>query len=367
MVGYILAYRTTFGGTSMKLFENYPLGDLRLSNHIVMAPLTRSRANAEGIHGQLAVDYYRQRSGAGLIITEATAVSKQGSGYVNIPGIWNDAQVKAWSAVIDAVHKEGGKIFMQLFHTGRVGHSSLYGEQPVSSTTKTPQGQVMAADFSMQEYETPRVLKTEEIPGIVAQFKRGAENAKKAGFDGIEIHAANGYLIDQFLRDGVNERTDNYGGSLENRVRLLKEIVAEAVKVWGPGRVGVRLSPTNPFNSMSDSEPLKTFTGIAKALSEFPIAYIHIIDGGNYEIAKSIRGAFKGTLIINGGLTKESGEKLLKDGIADLACYGSPFISNPDLVERFKNGLTLTPPDSSTFYGGGAKGYTDYPVAKKAA
>jgi N-ethylmaleimide reductase len=266
---------------------------------------------------------------------------------------------------------------MQIFHTGRVGHSSLYGEQPVSSTTKPPQGQVMAADFSMNDYETPRMLRSEEIPGIVAMFKTGAENAKKAGFDGIEIHSANGYLLDQFLRDGVNERTDQYGGSLENRVRLLKEVVTEAVKIWGPGRVGVRFSPTNPFNSMSDSDPMTTFISAAKMLNEFPLAYIHLIEADtsdkqnikaqSYEIARSIRGVFKGTLIINGGLTKESGDKVLEQGIADLVCYGSPFISNPDLVERFKNGLALTPPDSSTFYTPGPKGYTDYPRANKAA
>lgn len=359
------------------LFEAYKMGPLTLSNRIIMAPLTRSRANSEGVHGELAATYYGQRAGAGLLITEATAVSKQGSGYVNIPGIWNDQQVRGWQDVTKTVHGKGGKIFMQLFHTGRVGHSSLYGEQPASSTTKPPQGKVMAADFSMQDYEAPRMLRTNEIPGLIAQFRNGAENAKRAGFDGVEIHAANGYIIDQFLRDGVNERTDEYGGSVENRVRLLKEIVAAAVDVWGPDRVGVRFSPFNPFNSMSDSNALATFTFAAKTLAQFPLAYIHLIEtdtsdkanmeAGSYVVAKEIRKVFKGPLLVNGGLTKESGQALLDQGIADAVVYGSLFISNPDLVERFKENLSLSQPDSSTFYTPGAKGYTDYPAAKKAA
>jgi N-ethylmaleimide reductase len=359
------------------LFKPYHLGDLKLSSSIVMAPLTRSRANAAGVHSDLAATYYRQRAGAGLIITEATAVSKQGSGYVNIPGIWNDEQVKGWQPITQAVHEAGGKIFMQIFHTGRIGHSSLYGEQPVAPTTKAPKGQVMAADFSMVDYEAPRMLRTDEIPGLIQQFVNGAANARKAGFDGIEIHSANGYILDQFLRGGVNERTDQYGGSVENRARLLKEIVEGAVKIWGPGRVGVRFSPLNPFNSMSDPNPMETFTYAAEMLSAFPLAYIHVIEAntsdksniqpGDYAVTKSIRTVFDGTIIVNGGLTKESGEELIELGIADLVCYGAPFISNPDLVERFKNNLPLTAPDSSTFYTPGPKGYTDYPAAKAAA
>ena len=353
-----------------KLLQSYRLGDIGLANRIVMAPLTRSRANSQGVHSELAMIYYRQRAGAGLIITEATAISKQGSGYVNIPGIWNDAQVKAWQDVTYAVHDAGGKIFMQLFHTGRVGHSSLYGEQPVSSTTKAPPGTVMAADFSMQPYEAPRMLGAEEIPGIVAQFRNGAENALRAGFDGIEIHAANGYILDQFLRGGVNERTDDYGGSLENRVRLLKEVVEAAVEVWGPGRVGVRFSPYNGSNGMSDPDPVETFTYAAKEMNEFPLAYIHITEMGAPEPAKitrEIRKVYKGVIIINGGLDKERGEELLQDNTADLVCYGMPFISNPDLVERFRSDLPLAAADKATLYTPGPVGYTDYPVAKEAA
>lgn len=360
-----------------ELFQPYQLGDLQLSNRIVMAPLTRSRANAEGVHGDLAATYYQQRASAGLIITEATAVSRQGSGYVNIPGIWNDEQVKGWQGVTQAVHEAGGKIFMQIFHMGRVGHSSLMGEQPVAPTTKPPQGRVMAADLSMQDYEDPRMLRTEEIPQIVQQFLTAAENAKIAGFDGIEIHSANGYLLDQFLRDGVNSRDDQYGGSVENRVRLLREIVNGAIKIWGAGRVGVRFSPFNPFNSMNDSDPLKTFTHAAEMLNVFPLAYLHIIEAdtsdksdmqsGNYKIAHAVREVFDKPLILNGGLTRNGGERLLEEKTADLVAYGSLFISNPDLVERFINDWPLTKPDSSTFYTPGPKGYIDYPFTDKKA
>ncbi len=353
-----------------KLFESYKLGDITLKNRIAMAPMTRSRASASGVPSDMAPTYYTQRAGAGLLITEATAVSKQGSGYPNIPGIWNDEQVKGWQKITKAVHGVEGKIFLQMFHTGRIGHSSLFGEQPVSSGTKTAEGQVMAADYSMLPYESPRALKTSEIAGIVAQFKTGAENAKKAGFDGIEIHAANGYLIDQFIRDGVNDRTDEYGGSLENRTRLLREIVAATVEVWGPGRVGVRLSPSNAFNSMSDSDPLKTFSYAANMLNEFKLAYLHIIEPFNPAIPfimPALRKVYKGSFIANGGLTKETGEKLLQENEADIVAYGVPFIANPDLVERFKNNIPLAKADPALFYAGGEKGYIDYPEAKKAA
>ncbi len=352
-----------------KLFEARDLGAISLKNRVIMAPMTRSRSDAQGIQSPLAITYYAQRSGAGLIITEATAVSRQGSGYPNIPGIWNDAQVESWKPVVKAVHDAGGKIFMQLFHTGRIGHPSLNDETVAPSAVK-PAGQVMEADYSMNPFPAPRALKLEEIPGIVEQFKTGAAKAKKAGFDGIEIHGANGYLIDQFLRDGSNKRTDQYGGSLENRARLMREIVGAAVDVWGPGRVGVRLSPVSGFNDMADSDPAKTFTTAARMLNEFPLAYLHTTEGqtpGKPWITAEIRKVYKGALIANGGLTKETGEKLLGDGAADFICYGVPFIANPDLVERFQSNLPLAQPDSATFYAGGEKGYIDYPAAKKAA
>lgn len=353
-----------------KLFDAYTLGEFTLNNRIVMAPMTRSRANAEGILGDITARYYEQRSGAGLIVTEATAVAKQGSGYCNIPGIWSDAQTKAWAAIPKAVHAKGGKIFMQLFHTGRIGHSSLYGAQPVSSSAVKPDGQVMATDFSMQAYEMPRALEEAEIPAIVGQFKTGAANAKKAGFDGIEIHAANGYLIDQFLRDGVNKRKDSYGGSAEKRARFLIEIVKATVDVFGPGRVGVRLSPQSGFNSMSDSDPVKTYTVIAKLLNDYPLAYVHMTENFNPSlprVSETVRKIYKGTLIVNGGLTKDTGEKLLEEGQADLICYGIPFIANPDLVQRFRHNQPLAQPDQTLFYQGGEKGYIDYPAMDRKA
>lgn len=359
------------------LFDTVHMGDLELKNRIVMAPLTRSRASAEGVHGDLAKTYYTQRAGAGLIITEATAVSKQGSGYPHIPGIWNDQQVAGWRAITNSVHAHKGKIFLQMFHTGRVGHSSLMGEQPVSSTDTPPEGEVMAADFSMKAYENPRKLKTEEIPGIVQQFVTGAENAKKAGFDGVEIHGANGYLMDQFLRDGVNQRNDEYGGDMIKRMRFLKEIVAGAVKVWGSDKVAVRLSPYNKFNTMSDSNPFAHFSAIAQMLNEFPLAYLHIMEpigkhpfGADNTLPRfsdEARKIFKGRLMINGGLSQKLAEDLLSKNKADLFAFGVPYIANPDLAERMQSNLALNEADPSTFYAGGAKGYIDYPMATEKA
>ena len=355
------------------LFDAYDLYTLKLSNRIIMAPMTRSRAGADHVPTAMMPDYYRQRAGAGLIISEATAVSLQGCGYPNIPGLWNAAQTEAWSKVTAAVHQAGGKIFAQLFHTGRIAHASLIGEQPVSATTTTPQGQVMTADYSMQDYASPRALRAEELPGIVAQFALAATNAKLAGFDGVEIHAANGYLLDQFLRDGVNTRTDEYGGAVANRARLLLEVTQAALAAFEARRIGVRLSPYNGFNSMTDSDPLATFTQTAALLDALPLAYLHMMepygahmfaaDPAKPRVTEQVRQRFKGTLIVNGGLTKEMGEKLLLDKTADLVCYGMPFIANPDLVERFKKNLPLATVDQSTIYGGADKGYTDYPAA----
>jgi N-ethylmaleimide reductase len=357
----------------MKLFEPFMLGTLPLNNHLIMAPLTRSRASADGIHSDIAVTYYTQRASAGLIISEATAVSKQGSGYPHIPGIWNDAQEKAWSKITSAVHQENGKIFIQLFHTGRIGHSSLLAEQPVSASDKTPEGEIMASDFSMKKYETPRALPINEIPTIVAQFKNAAVHAKNAGFDGIEIHGANGYLIDQFLRDGSNSRTDDYGGSIENRARLLTEIITAVIDVWGPQKVGVRLSPHNAFNSMSDSDPVTTFVEVSKILNQFPLAYLHLMEPigehpfaaqkGSVRVTNRIREVYKSILMVNGGINKEIGEEFLQEGKADLICMGVPFIANPDLVTRLKNNLPLAAPKYELFYSGGEKGYIDYPNA----
>lgn len=355
------------------LFDAYDLYGLELSNRINMAPMTRSRASADHVPTSLMADYYRQRAGAGLIISEAIAVSLQGCGYPNIPGLWNTAQIVAWQDVTGAVHRAGGKIFAQLFHTGRIAHSSLTGEQPVSATVVPPQGQVMAADYSMQVYEAPRALRGKELPGIVSQFAEATANAKIAGFDGVEIHAANGYLLDQFLRDGTNDRRDDYGGSVANRARLLLAVTQAALDAFGARRVGVRLSPYNEFNSMTDSDPLATFTQTAALLDKLPLAYLHMMepygapmfaaDTVKPRVTEKLRQYFNGTLMVNGGLTMELGEKLLKDKTADLVCYGMPFIANPDLVERFRRNLPLATVDQSTLYGGTGKGYTDYPAA----
>ncbi len=355
------------------LFDAYDLHDLNLANRIIMAPMTRSRASADHVPTGLMVDYYRQRASAGLIISEATAVALQGCGYPNIPGLWNATQTEAWKKVTAAVHQAGGRIFAQLFHTGRVAHSSLTGAQPVSATTVPPQGQVMAADYSMQSYEAPRALHADELAGIAAQFAQATANAKLAGFDGVEIHAANGYLLDQFLRDGANTRTDEYGGTVANRARLLLEVTQAALAAFGARRVGVRLSPYNAFNSMTDSDPLTTFTQTAALLDKLPLAFLHMMepygahmfaaDAAQPRVTEKLRQNFKGVLMVNGGLTKEMGEKLLLDKTTDLACYGMPFIANPDLVERFRRNLPLAAVDQSTIYGGADKGYTDYPAA----
>lgn len=355
-----------------RLFEPFDLHGLKLANRVVMAPMTRSRASVEGIPHPRAAEYYAQRASAGLIVTEATAVSQQGSGYAHIPGIWTQDQTQSWKQVVDAVHQKGGKIFIQLFHTGRVAHRSLTGEQPVSSTNQPPDGEVMAKDYSMQPYESPRILREDEIPAIVAQFRTATKNAVEAGFDGIEIHAANGYLLDQFLRDGTNLRTDSYGGTAANRARLLREVIEAVLESSSPYRVGVRLSPWSGFNSMRDSNPPETYRQVAEILNKYPLAYIHMVEQNvanapSPNVTAEIRKICKGTMVVNEGLTRGIAENMVDSGKADLACFGKPYISNPDLVERLKNNLPLTEPDFSTFYVGGDKGYIDYPIYSKKA
>ncbi len=347
------------------LFQKFDLNGIKLANRIVMAPMTRSRASVDNIQTDMAATYYSQRATAGLIITEAVAVSKQGAGYMNIPGIWNDNQVEAWKKVTKAVHEKGGKIFIQLFHTGRVAHSSVTGEQPVSSCDKAPEGNVMSSSYKMVEYEQPRELTESEIPAIVAQFRHAAKNAKLSGFDGIEIHAANGYLIDQFLRDGTNQRQDKYGGSIENRMRFAMEVLQASIDEFGDNKVGIRFSPVSSFNSMSDSNPAEHFSKIATALNSLKLAYIHLVesDASSLHISYKMRENFKSVFISNEGITKEVATKLLDENHADLICFGSAFISNPDLVHRLQNNIPLAQPDKRYFYTGGEKGYIDYPTA----
>jgi N-ethylmaleimide reductase len=348
--------------TGINLFTPAWLGDLQIPNRIVMAPMTRSRAGAGNAPTCLAATYYLQRAGAGLIISEATQVSTQGVGYPGTPGIHSYDQIAGWRNVTDAVHSAGGRIFVQLWHVGRISHPSLQpdGLLPVAPSAIRPAGEAMTPD-GMKPFETPRALETGEIPGIVEQFTRAAANARAAGFDGAEIHAANGYLIDQFLRDGTNLRTDQYGGSAENRCRLLLEITTAVAGVFGAGRVGARLSPDGTFNDMHDSDPAGTFGTAVRMLNEIRPAYIHLVEG-QYDCLP-LRRAFKGLYIANGGYDFERGTAALASGAADLVAFGVPFIANPDLPDRFARRLPLAAADPKTFYGGDRRGYTDYPPA----
>lgn len=365
------------------LFEPLKLGDLTLKNRIIMAPLTRMRTQPGNVPYALNAEYYAQRAGAGLIISEATQVSQQGQGYPATPGIHNEEQVKGWKQVTEAVHAKGGKIFLQLWHVGRISHTShqLDGGLPVApSAIAAKDSGTYTADWKPTAIEAPRALETSEIAGIVADFKRGAENAKAAGFDGVEVHGANGYLLDQFLQDGSNKRTDQYGGSIENRARLLLEVVDAAISVWGKDRVGVRLSPYGTFNDMQDSNPQALFTYVLEQLSARGIAYAHVIEprsssaGGSDAVAAEapstsqlFRKSFKGVFLSAGGYTRDNAMEVVAKGEADGIVFGRYYIANPDLAERLQKNLPLNPYDRSTFYGGAEKGYTDYPFYSEAA
>jgi N-ethylmaleimide reductase len=361
---------------NINLLSPYKLGNLELSNRIIMAPLTRARAGVERLPNALMKEYYVQRVSAGLIISEATNISEQGAGWNETPGIHNDEQVRNWRTITDAVRARGGKIFLQLWHTGRASHPDFQpnGNLPVSASAIRPQGEIHT-QMGKKPYVTPRALEIDEIPGIVRDYAQATRRAQEAGFDGVEIHAANGYLIDQFLRDGSNHRNDAYGGSIENRARFLLEVTEAVVDAWSADRVGVRLSPTNPFNDMRDSDPIATFTYAAEALNQFGLAYLHVLEAlpGHFLAAEGdrvspyLRQAFKGTLMVNGGYDRELGNNAIASGEADLVAYGIPFIANPDLPERFAKNASLNEPDPTTFYAPGAKGYTDYPTLKQLA
>lgn len=353
----------------MKLLQSYRLGPLDLSSRVVMAPMTRNRA-PETVPNDLMATYYRQRSSAGLIITEATQVDPLGQGYPNTPGIHSDEQVEAWKAITEAVHEEGGRIFLQLWHVGRISHPSYHdGARPVAPSAIAPEGETMTAKGAMAPFETPRALATDEIPTIIDQYRRGAENARAAGFDGVEVHGANGYLLDQFLQSGTNQRTDRYGGTLENRTRLLLEVTKAVAAVWGADRVGVRLSPGGTFNSMQDDDPQATFGYAAERLSALDLAYLHVVEndlGDGHTASARMRAAYDGTLMVAGGYDRDSGEAALQEGRADLIAYARYFLANPDLPARFALKAALNEWDESTFYGGGAEGYTDYPALDEA-
>jgi N-ethylmaleimide reductase len=352
------------------LFVPFQFGPYKLSNRIVMAPLTRSRAQAGDLPSLLAAQYYRQRSTAGLIITEATQISAQGKGYAFTPGIYNNAQVEGWKSVTAAVHQDGGRIFLQLWHVGRISHPSLQPSHalPVAPSAIKPEGKAFT-EGGFLPFVTPRALETSEIAGIVEQYHAASQYALDAGFDGVEIHAANGYLIDQFLRDSTNHRTDIYGGSLENRTRLLMEVTAAVVSVWPADRVGVRLSPISPANDISDSDPATLFSYVVEQLSKFNLLYLHVIEGATggprsvedgFDL-QLLRKLFNGVYIGNNGYDREMAIAAREHNLVDMVAFGRPFISNPDLVARLKLNATLNKLDVDTLYGGGAKGYIDYP------
>jgi N-ethylmaleimide reductase len=353
---------------STTLFQPLVVGGLRLPSRIVMAPMTRNRADGSDAPHALNAEYYRQRAGAGLVITEASQVSPQGKGYSRTPGIYSEKQVAGWRKVTDAVHEAGGLIFLQLWHVGRISHPALQpnGALPVAPSAIAANGQAYT-DEGLKDFVTPRALETAEIPAVVEQFRRGAENAKAAGFDGVEIHGANGYLVDQFLRDGTNKRTDAYGGPVENRMRFLREVVEAVIGVWGAYRVGVRLSPLGNFNSMSDSDPAKTFGHAAEVLGRYGLAYLHIVEGGDESGEGALDWAelkrrFGGIYMANGGYDRENASAVLASGRADLVSFATPYIANPDLADRFRLGASLAQSDRATHYGGDARGYTDYPA-----
>lgn len=358
--------------SSINLFTPIQLGPYTLPNRIVMAPMTRLRA-IDNIPNSLMATYYAQRATAGLIVSECTAVSPLSLGYINCPGIYTDEQVAGWRLVTDAVHEQGGRIFLQLWHSGRIAHPFLLGgELPVApsaiagvGTLHTPNGKV--------SLETPRALETREIALIVEQFGKGAENALAAGFDGVELHGAFGYLIDQFLQDGSNQRTDEYGGSIENRSRFLLEVVQALTNVWGGNRVGIKLSPSNIFYGMSDSNPKETFGYAINALNSFGLAYLHLMEPNETDLANRevlhpvlphFRPIYQGTLITNGGYDRQTGDGILANNNADLVSFGRLFIANPDLPQRLQLNAQLNTPDPRTFYAPDATGYTDYPFLK---
>lgn len=353
------------------LFSPVRLGPYELSNRIVMAPLTRSRAGAGDVVKPMTAQYYAQRAGTGLIISEASQITPQGKGYAWTPGIYSDEQVAGWKQVTDAVHAKGGRIFIQLWHVGRISHPDLQpgGALPVAPSAVRPDVEAFT-EAGMKPAVTPRALELAELPGIVADYRRAAENAMKAGFDGVEIHAANGYLLDQFLRDGCNQRKDAYGGSVENRVRLVEEVTRAVAEVCGPDKVGIRISPVNTRNDLVDSNPEPVFTHLVDRLNAIGIAYLHIIEGvtgGEREVAggfdlQKLRKRFKGVTMLNNGYTRDLALAARENNTADLVCFGRPFISNPDLVERLKKNAPLNELDAATLYGGDERGYLDYPV-----
>jgi 2,4-dienoyl-CoA reductase-like NADH-dependent reductase (Old Yellow Enzyme family) len=345
------------------LFDPLVVGDWHLPNRIVLAPLTRTRASAGRVPNAMMAEYYRQRSGAGLMLTEATSVTPMGVGYPDTPGVWSDEQVAGWKLVTQAVHEAGGRILLQLWHVGRMSDPSyLNGALPVAPSAIAPAGHPSLLR-PIRPFVTPRALDIDEIPEVVAAYKRGAENAQRAGFDGVEIHGANGYLLDQFLQDSSNHRTDEYGGSIENRARLMLEVTDAVVSVWGARRVGMHLAPRGDAHSMGDSNPAATFGYVAEQLGKRRLAFIAAREAvGPGRLGPELKRKFGGIYIANEGFSLETANEAIASGEADAVAFGKLYIANPDLPKRFALGATLNTPDPSTFYGTGPHGYTDYPA-----
>ena len=356
--------------TDKTLFDTYTLGSLTLANRIVLAPLTRNRAGTGLVPSQFAATYYSQRASAGLLITEATQISAQAQGYQDTPGLYTQAQIDGWRSVTDAVHAKGGKIFVQLWHVGRISHVDLQpdGAAPVAPSAIRAETKTFVNN-GFTDVSEPRALELDELPGIVNDFRQAAANAIAAGFDGVEIHGANGYLLEQFLKDGANQRTDAYGGSIQNRARLVLEVVKAVVEEIGAERTGIRISPVSPANGISSSEPQAQFDYLVEQLDALDIVYLHVVEGatgGPRDVAPfdfgALRKRFKNTYLANNGYDLELATARLNEGKADLFAFGRPFIGNPDLVERLQTGAELAAFDPTTLYGGGAKGYIDYPA-----
>jgi len=360
---------------STPLFQPFVIGKMSLANRIVMAPMTRCRADGARVPKPIIAEHYAQRAAAGLIVTEATAIAADAVGVLNTPGIWSEAQVAGWRVVTEAVHAKGGKIFCQLWHCGRSSHSSMLpeGKLPVSASAIAISNDHVWTAKGKVPYETPRALDASEIPGIVKQYGEAAKNAMAAGFDGVELHSANGYLIDQFLQSKTNQRTDAYGGTVEKRFRLFREVIEAIVAVWGADRVGARLSPNGVYNDMGSPDFREQFLYAAKELNSYPLAYLHVMDGlgfGFHKLGEALtlrdfRGVFKRPLMGNCGYTREAGDAAIAAGDADLVAYGRPYIMNPDLVERFAANVPLAESaDMSKWYTNGPEGYIDYPTYK---
>ena len=347
------------------LFAPFKLGSLELANRLVMAPLTRNRAGANEAPTELAAEYYAQRATAGLIVSEGTQPSAIGQGYPHTPGLHTDEQVAGWRLVADAVHARGGKIVVQLMHAGRISHQAIIGQQPVAPSAVIPAGEVYT-EQGMKAFEVPRALEIAELPGIVAEYVDAARRAVEAGTDGVELHAANGYLLQQFLSDNTNTRTDGYGGSPENRARFVIEVATAVAAAIGADKVGIRISPAGSFNDIAETEIERTYAALLEGLAPLGLLYLHVVEGPDTDFHEQLRKVWQGGFIFNTGFTGPSdlatAQEAVDTGATDLFCIGRGFLANPDLVERLRTGVELNEPDMATFYSGGAKGYTDYPT-----